>query len=186
MLGFIDKITTTKWNYWSGFAVDALAIVLLMTVALKRADLSQVAIVASFASGYLFFTFIEYLIHARLFHGKPGKLTRVFIVGHWMHHKNPTGYDSLPFFFASSLAVLMVLILSQFVSLSAATAFSGGFLSGYVVYGLFHHLIHHTEWKRGYMAYMQGFHQRHHLNPKTNMGVTSPIWDVVFRTGNKN
>ena len=183
MLGLIDHITTTRWNYWLCFIVDAVTVMLLMTIALMKHDLSFMAIVLSAVSGYLFFTLAEYLIHAKLFHGRPRKMARPFVVGHWSHHKNPAGHDSLPFFFASGLAAVLSIVFSQFLSVAGVTAFFAGFLVGYIAYGLFHFLIHRVEWNRGYMAYMQRFHERHHEKPRTNMGVTSPFWDFIFRTG---
>jgi 4-hydroxysphinganine ceramide fatty acyl 2-hydroxylase len=183
MLGLIGSITTTRWNYWLCFVVDAITVMLLLTIGLMKLDLSFATVVLSALSGYLFFTLIEYLIHARLFHGRPRKLIRPFVVGHWSHHKNPAGYDSLPFFFASGLTAVNSIIFSQFLPVAGVTAFFAGFLVGYIVYGLFHFLLHRIEWQHGYMAYMQRFHERHHEKPRTNMGVTSPLWDIVFRTG---
>jgi len=182
MQGLIDRISRTRWNYWLGFGVDAFAIVLLMVIALSQHDFSVLKIIESFLAGFIFFTFFEYLVHARLFHSKPRKLTRSFVVGHWGHHKNPKGYDSLPFFFASVLAIVLTIIFSQFFLLAGVASFFSGFLSGYIFYGFFHFLIHHVEWTGGYMGYMQKYHQRHHQNHQKNMGVTSPVWDMIFQT----
>ncbi len=186
MLGLIDRIVTTRWNYWLCFIVDAITVMILMAIALERHDVAGLFIVLLAVSGYLAFSLAEYLAHAKIFHGRPRRLIRAFVIGHWSHHKNPLGYDSLPFFFASGLVAILVYLLTMWLPVSGVTAFFAGFLSGYITYGLFHYLIHHVEWQRGYMAYMQRFHEHHHEKPRTNMGVTSPIWDFVFRTADRD
>ena len=52
-------------------------------------------------SGLFAFSFIEYVFHRWMFH------TRVplFAHGHRMHHEQPLGYESLPFFLPAAIVL---------------------------------------------------------------------------------
>jgi len=69
-------------------------------------------VLAILISGIFIFSLVEYLIHAKLFHAKPGSIFKTFVLGHIAHHKDPQGYDSLPFFFASVLLLIFALAVS--------------------------------------------------------------------------
>ena len=58
-----------------------------------------------------------------------------------------------------------------------------GFLAGYLVYDLTHYAQHHFPMRSGYAKYIKRYHMQHHYkDPDTRFGVSSPIWDWVFRT----
>jgi sterol desaturase/sphingolipid hydroxylase (fatty acid hydroxylase superfamily) len=65
----------------------------------------------------------------------------------------------------------------------AGPAYCAGFLTFYVAYEVLHRRSH-THSPRGmYGRWLRKHHFYHHFgNPKMNHGVTSPIWDIVFRT----
>jgi len=52
------------------------------------------ASLAFFIVGVIFFTFLEYAVHAWLFH--EDHPLKVFIEGHAHHHQNPFSYDAMP------------------------------------------------------------------------------------------
>jgi sterol desaturase/sphingolipid hydroxylase (fatty acid hydroxylase superfamily) len=138
------------------------------------------ASIALFAFGILFFTFIEYAVHAWLFH--KSHFAKVFIEGHANHHKNPFSYDAMPFFLPVLIFYGFVLLLSIVIPQSDAFAILAGMSFGYFSYGIMHHVMHRREFKSPYWKYMQEFHFIHHKKPLLNNGITTDIWDRIFDT----
>ena len=58
-----------------------------------------------------------------------------------------------------------------------------GFLLGYLVYDMAHYHIHHHRSKNRLSLALRRYHYRHHFQQSDRgFGVTSPLWDRVFRT----
>jgi sterol desaturase/sphingolipid hydroxylase (fatty acid hydroxylase superfamily) len=179
MKELILKMTASKWNYYLSLATDFLtAVVLLILSIYYSTDIW--ASIAFFIVGVLFFTFLEYAVHAWLFH-KDHPL-KVFIEGHAHHHQNPFSYDAMPFFMSALIAAIFVWIFHFIMPLPDAMALVGGMALGYFNYGIMHHIMHRREFKSKYWRYMQEFHFVHHKKPLLNHGITTDIWDRVFGT----
>jgi 4-hydroxysphinganine ceramide fatty acyl 2-hydroxylase len=59
-----------------------------------------------------------------------------------------------------------------------------GLLTGYIVYDMTHYYTHHARPKTRWGKWLKAWHLAHHHKYWTRMyGVSSPIWDLVFRTG---
>ena len=173
----IKTMTKTKWNYILSFYFD-IAVALGMFVLALFSELSIFTIVPLFILGLFVFTFIEYMIHAWLFHGS----IKIFVQGHASHHRNPYGYDALPFFTGGVVTTIIALGLALLIGFDSAMAFGAGGLLGYVSYGLMHHVMHRKDFNFKYYRYMVKLHDSHHQDIKMNHGVTTPIWDIVFGT----
>ena len=179
MKDFILKITSSKWNYYLSLFTDGLtALVFLVLSIIYTNDIW--ASLAFFVVGALFFTFLEYAVHAWLFH--ENHPLKVFIEGHAHHHQNPFSYDAMPFFMSALIATIFAWLLHFIMPLPDALAFVGGMALGYFNYGIMHHIMHRREFKSNYWRYMQEFHFVHHKKPKLNHGITTDIWDRVFGT----
>ena len=179
MKDFILKITASKWNYYLSLVTDALtALVFLVLSIIYTKDIW--ASIAFFIVGVLFFTFLEYAVHAWLFH--KNHPLKVFIEGHAHHHQNPFSYDAMPFFMSALIATFFAWILHFIMPLADALAFVGGMALGYFNYGIMHHIMHRREFSSKYWRYMQEFHFVHHKKPLLNHGITTDIWDRVFGT----
>jgi sterol desaturase/sphingolipid hydroxylase (fatty acid hydroxylase superfamily) len=64
----------------------------------------------------------------------------------------------------------------------ALPAFAG-FLLGYLVYDMSHYHMHHHRSKNRLSLALRRYHYRHHFQQADRgFGVTSPVWDQVFRT----
>ena len=63
------------------------------------------------------------------------------------------------------------------------------FLIGYVTYDICHYSLHHIDTSKhtqGYFHRLQKYHNQHHFGgEEAGFGVSSPLWDIVFRTGYK-
>jgi sterol desaturase/sphingolipid hydroxylase (fatty acid hydroxylase superfamily) len=59
----------------------------------------------------------------------------------------------------------------------------GGFVHGYLTYDLLHYFIHRGRMPTRLGRYLRQYHLAHHYaSPDRHFGVSSPLWDVVFRT----
>ncbi|EDM24293.1 fatty acid hydroxylase [Caminibacter mediatlanticus TB-2] len=173
------KITSSKINYYLSLLTDLLTAVIFLSLSLYYSK-DIFASLALFVVGVIFFTFLEYAVHAWLFH--KNHPLKIFIEGHANHHRNPFSYDAMPFFMSLLIASVFAYLLHFIMPLPDALAIVGGMTLGYFNYGIMHHIMHRVEFKDGYWRYMQEFHFVHHKKPKMNHGVTTDIWDRVFGT----
>jgi Sterol desaturase len=161
----------------------------MLYVSLWHRHLSFVAVVALFLLGVLLWTLIEYLIHRYIFHYEPktrwGK--QLHFVIHGVHHDYPNDARrlvmppviSIPLAFFFS--VLFFLIFG-----SLAPAVFAGLVFGYVCYDMLHYATHHLAMKRGVWLWLKQYHLRHHFkDDEVGYGISSPLWDYVFRTTRK-
>ena len=59
----------------------------------------------------------------------------------------------------------------------------GGFIHGYLTYDLLHYFIHRGRMPTRLGRFLRQYHLVHHYTtPDRHYGVSSPLWDVVFRT----
>jgi len=164
-----------------------IAFMLYLAFAYKK--LSVVAVIGFFVLGILVWTLLEYVIHRYVFHYQPktrlGKL--LHFIMHGVHHDYPNDATRLvmPPIISIPLAVifytLFVLTLGRF-----APAALAGFGFGYVCYDTIHYATHHFSMKRGILRWLKQYHLRHHYqDDHAGYGVSSPLWDYVFRTTRK-
>lgn len=158
----------------------------MLYLAVGQRGLSIGATAGLFALGLLIWTLVEYAMHRCLFHYEPrsrwGK--RLHFLVHGVHHDHPQDATRLVAPPAFSLPVALVfygLFLGVFGRLAPA-AFAG-FLFGYLCYDMIHYATHHFSMKRGVGLWLRQYHMRHHYKDDHNgYGVSSPLWDYVFRT----
>jgi len=179
MKELILKMTASKWNYYLSLLVDFITAFVFLSLSIHYTK-DIWASASLFIVGIIFFTFLEYAVHAWLFH--ENHPLRIFIEGHAHHHQNPFSYDAMPFFMSALIATIFVWILHFIMPLNDAYALIGGLTLGYFNYGIVHHIMHRVEFKNGYLRYMQEFHFVHHKKPKLNHGITTDIWDRIFGT----
>jgi sterol desaturase/sphingolipid hydroxylase (fatty acid hydroxylase superfamily) len=61
-----------------------------------------------------------------------------------------------------------------------------GLIVGYLSYEFIHYGIHQMPWLRRLVKPLASHHLHHHYADDTRcFGVTSPLWDIVFRTGRR-
>jgi sterol desaturase/sphingolipid hydroxylase (fatty acid hydroxylase superfamily) len=161
----------------------------MLYVSLWQRLLSFVAVAALFLLGVLLWTLIEYLIHRYIFHYEPktrwGKQLHFLI--HGVHHDYPNDARRLvmPPVISIPLAFLFFgLFFLIFGSL--APAVFAGLVFGYVCYDMLHYATHHLAMKRGVGLWLKQYHLRHHFkDDHVGYGISSPLWDYVFRTTRK-
>ena len=161
-----------------------------------------------FAIGLLIWTFIEYLLHRFAFHA-PDEVMKethkisagleldqavipelptfrhvVYFIFHGVHHEYPS--DSLrlvmPPVASLPMGLMAWVIFSMIFGGNMIPAFAGS-LVGYLVYDTTHFVLHHKSVPTAFGKVIKGAHMRHHfLDPDEDYGVSSPLWDIIFRT----
>jgi 4-hydroxysphinganine ceramide fatty acyl 2-hydroxylase len=131
-------------------------------------------------------TLIEYGLHRFVFHYEPdtpwGK--RLHFTMHGVHHDYPN--DSTRLVMPPSLSIPLGLgfyLLYSRLFGPYANALFAGTVAGYLAYDMLHYATHHFAMRGPILSWLKKNHLRHHYRDKaTRFGVTSPIWDYVFRT----
>ena len=161
----------------------------MLYAAFFRNHLSILAVAGLFALGVLSWTLLEYIIHRYVFHYEPksrwGK--RLHFIVHGVHHDYPNDSRRLvmPPSVSIPLAILFWLLFAVIFG-RFAPAISAGFGFGYVCYDSIHYATHHFAMKRGIGLWLKQYHLRHHYkDDHAGYGVSSPLWDYVFRTTRK-
>ncbi len=146
-----------------------------------------------YACGLPVWTFVEYLFHRFVLHGRfaPGKgIIRKFLHArldplHLEHHARPfDGHhingelrDLLPLFFVAAPVSFLAPIYTLPVLLA-------GVVQCYVIEEWVHHSVHFYNFRSPYFRYIKRHHYYHH-SPKgieQGYGLTNGFWDIVFNT----
>ncbi|MFT6819755.1 MAG: sterol desaturase/sphingolipid hydroxylase (fatty acid hydroxylase superfamily) [Myxococcota bacterium] len=130
----------------------------------------------AFASALVVGTFVEYWGH-RLMH-TGGILKR----RHARHHRMGSGQGFLGEFRDYALPTLAIVWMGFLVSPAAGFGFLIGDLMYAAVAAWSHQLQHEHPHKVWWMAQPQHSVHHHHQEWHTNFGMTTDIWDKVFRT----
>lgn len=142
--------------------------------------------IAGVLGGLVTWTFVEYAMHN--FNGHKMRGRTKFSREHLRHHAEEGYFAPLYLKVLTGLLVSTIILVSASfaVGWSVGTAFTAGFLAGYVFYETLHFRLHKATPQSRYMRWAARHHFSHHFNcPKHNHGVTSPIWDHVFGTYRK-
>jgi sterol desaturase/sphingolipid hydroxylase (fatty acid hydroxylase superfamily) len=150
-------------------------------------DLPVAGVVAVFFAGIGGWTLLEYLLHRFVFHFEPdtrwGK--RLHFIIHGVHHDFP--HDPMRLVMPPSvsvpLAVVFFLLFRALLGPAWALPAFAGLILGYLIYDMTHYHVHHHRAKNRLSLLVRRYHYRHHFQQSDRgYGVTSPLWDRVFRT----
>ncbi len=144
------------------------------------------------ALGLFVWTLSEYLLHRFVFHfqARAPWQERIIFLFHGIHHYQPNCKTrlvmppivSVPLSFVFYGAVYLVMGVALQAPQWIAPTFSG-LIAGYLAYDLAHYATHHLPLKGRYLKYLKKYHMLHHFKtPDARYGVSSPLWDFVFRT----
>jgi sterol desaturase/sphingolipid hydroxylase (fatty acid hydroxylase superfamily) len=170
----------STWGYRADFFVYPLLIGTAALQGLGRARLPDgLAWAASAALGAFAWTMVEYAMHRWAFHGLP-----VLREWHAEHHRHPLARVGTPTWVSAPLFLAIWLALAASGRIVAAAGFAAGLMTGYLVYGVIHHGVHHWRVPAGsWLRRTQRRHASHHRGDfDGEFGVTTAWWDVVFGT----
>jgi len=139
------------------------------------------------AAGLWLWTFSEYWLHRKVFHWDPDHPLghRLHFIIHGVHHDHPNDRMRLvmPPGASIPLAALFLGLFWLVFGMPTALPLFAGFLVGYLIYDYTHYYLHHVVPKSALGKRLREQHMRHHFQDhRFGYGVSSPLWDVVFRT----
>lgn len=152
-----------------------------------RHDLGLGGVAGTFVAGVLAWTLAEYLLHRYVFHWtKPtywGR--RIHFLLHGVHHDYPNDGDRLvmPLGFSVPLSVIFYALFTFAMGQRMGEPFFAGFVAGYLMYDGTHYAVHHFKQRTRLGKWVKRHHMlHHHLDHDGGFGVSSPLWDIIFRT----
>ncbi len=138
-------------------------------------------------AGLLIWTLSEYWLHRLLFHWHPkfrGGDQLNFII-HGVHHDHPNDRMRLVMPPAVSLPLAAIFFAAFILIFGTPAGFVifAGFIFGYLFYDYTHYYVHHFVPKTRVGKKLREHHMRHHFQDhRYAYGVSTPMWDHVFRT----
>ena len=147
--------------------------------------LSAGAQITFFLFGILTWTLFEYVMHRFLFHMfvETERAKKIVYTIHGVHHEYPRDKERL--FMPPVPSIIVAITIFYIMHLLMgwhALSFFPGFLFGYIVYGSMHYAIHAFAPPRFLKALWRNHHLHHYKAPDKGFGVSSVLWDVIFRT----
>jgi len=182
---FLELFTHVHWSV--PLIVFLPVVTYFLYQATETAGVSVGAIAIMFGAGLLVWTLTEYILHRYVFHYEPkssiGK--RLHFLLHGIHHDYPN--DSLRLVMPPVVSLpLAAIFYFSFLFVMGSTylpGFFAGFIVGYLFYDMIHYATHHAPMKSKAGLRLKHHHMRHHYQTDDfNYGVSSPLWDFVFRT----
>lgn len=147
--------------------------------------ISIAAATGLFLCGALVWSIFEYLMHRFLFHMivESERAKKFVYTMHGVHHEFPRDRERLFMPPLPSLVVATIIFfLFKLVLGWYALAFFPGFLLGYMAYGSMHYAIHAYAPPPFLKALWRNHHLHHYKSPGKGFGVSSVLWDIIFRT----
>ncbi|RCH56010.1 fatty acid hydroxylase [Mucilaginibacter hurinus] len=138
-------------------------------------------------AGLFVWTLTEYVMHRFVFHYVP-KATwalRLHFIFHGVHHDYPSDAKRLvmPPSASIPLATGFYFLFDWLLPATYITGFFPGFILGYLAYDISHYAIHHFNFKGAFWKRIKQHHMLHHYSdPSKGYGVSSPLWDKIFRS----
>lgn len=138
-------------------------------------------------AGLFLWTLTEYWLHRKLFHWDPDHPIghRLHFIIHGVHHDHPNDRMRLVMPPGASIPLAALFFGAFWLVFGVPTAYPlfAGFLLGYLGYDYTHYYLHHFVPKSQLGKKLREQHMRHHFQDhRYGFGVSTPIWDVVFRT----
>ncbi len=161
-------------------------IVLLVVLGADRGQ-GALEITGLVLAGLALWTLSEYWLHRKLFHWDPDHPIghRIHFIIHGVHHDHPNDKMRLVMPPGASIPLAALFFGAFWLVFGLPTAYPlfAGFLIGYLVYDYTHYYLHHFVPRSDRGKRLREQHMRHHFQDhRYGFGVSSPIWDYVFRT----
>jgi sterol desaturase/sphingolipid hydroxylase (fatty acid hydroxylase superfamily) len=153
---------------------------------------SALYIIASIVLGLILWTLTEYNMHRFVFHWMPpGELgKKINFMFHGVHHDYPR--DSYRLVMVPAISVPLAVafyfgwrfILGKvFGDANLIAPFFVGYVLGYLIYDMTHYALHHANFKSKFWLELKQHHMIHHYqDPHNGFGVSTKLWDLVYRT----
>lgn len=138
-----------------------------------------------YAGGLFAWTLLEWGVHRAMHVRTRSRAFSRIQEPHLRHHREPNNLVSSVIMLRAGIplaALLFGVTLVVFRDLRDAVVFHAGLMTGYVLYE-FIHLHCHAGWHVPGLRALARYHRSHHYGRWDRaFGVTSPLWDLIFRT----
>jgi sterol desaturase/sphingolipid hydroxylase (fatty acid hydroxylase superfamily) len=174
------SIEHTTTAYRSDFVLYGCAVAGLSAwLALRSPAGMGLQLSALVAAGLLGWSGLEYALHRFVLHGLPP-----FKGWHREHHLRPNALICAPTWLSAALIGSLVWLPAMWwLGEWLGGALTLGVLIGYLGYAVTHHALHHWSAQNVWLQRRKYWHAKHHhLMQPCCFGVTSGVWDRVFRT----
>lgn len=153
---------------------------------LSKGFIGALPLIGLFFVGLITFSLIEYLVHRYLFHMVPSTPVKEKIQYsvHGVHHEFPKDKDRLamPPLLSSTITIILFFLFKLIIG-NAVYGFLPGFLVGYCAYLGVHYIVHAYQPPKNIFKVLWIHHGIHHYKDHERaFGVSSPLWDYIFRT----
>lgn len=170
----------TRAGFLADFYVYPCVAAILGALAIGSAPPHWSTLGLALLTGLCSWTLLEYLVHRWIFHHAPWIRKQ-----HAAHHSDPKALVGTP----TWLSIVTIFVFLMLPSVMAAgmaigCSFTAGLVLGYLWYCTAHYGSHYWHPERGgYFSRIKRRHAIHHqVDMNGNFGVTSSLWDHVFRT----
>ncbi|MBC7428102.1 MAG: sterol desaturase family protein [Bacteriovorax sp.] len=162
-------------------------IVFLFYYGINTQGVTASELVILFFAGFVLWTFTEYIMHRYVFHWDAKSAAGKYFVFlfHGLHHDDPQDPTRLvmPPLPAIMLASILYCIFSFMFPAKYLQVIMAYFMIGYLCYDYIHYATHHFPMTSRVGKYLRKYHLQHHYSgERGKYGVSSPIWDYIFRT----
>lgn len=149
--------------------------------------LAPLTVLALIVPALVTWTLTEYLAHRFVFHFPASNRFSRWLVFmfHGVHHDAPR--DKTRLVMPPAGAVLLMLVIWGLFSLLIPRPwlepFVAFFVIGYLAYDYIHYATHHFPMRSAAARQLKQYHMQHHFSGESGrFGVSSPLWDIIFRT----
>jgi 4-hydroxysphinganine ceramide fatty acyl 2-hydroxylase len=177
----------SKVHYWVPLIIFVPVILVCSYFALFVDDINIGTFFGMVLFGLFIWTFTEYIMHRFVFHFVPKAkwALRLHFIFHGVHHDYPSDAKRLvmPPSASIPLATGFYFLFQWLLPANYVNAFFPGFILGYLAYDISHYAIHHFNFKGNFWKKIKQHHMLHHYqDPSRGYGVSSPLWDKIFRS----
>lgn len=182
---FLEAFSKIHWTVPLFIYVPVIGYLFYLAIVDKIPALEIIGLIAA---GLFIWTITEYLLHRFIFHfhtiSNFGK--RITFMFHGVHHDYPNDTKRLvmPPSVSIPLATGFFFLFKVLVGNIFVAPFFIGFIAGYLFYDISHYAIHHFNMHSKFWLVIKNHHMIHHYqSPGLGFGVSSPLWDVILKTG---
>jgi hypothetical protein len=180
----LELVTTARPRVVASVYIALASLMFVLSVA---SGVPLASIVWLAVCGAAVWTLTEYVMHRYAFHFVPQSPLGVALayLSHGVHHAYPRDPDRLvmPLIVSAPIGIGLFIVGSVAFG-RMAWPFLGGFALGYLSYDLIHYHIHQNDPASGVFRWLRKYHFQHHFaSPEKQFGVSTPLWDYIFRTG---
>jgi sterol desaturase/sphingolipid hydroxylase (fatty acid hydroxylase superfamily) len=187
----LERLTYSKPSFIIGMYATITVVMIWQFFQPSHKDANAGLALGLGAVGLATWTLAEYLLHRFLYHHPMDASYHrgIQYVFHGIHHEYPNDNDRIVLPAIPSLMIASVLLGVFYFIFELiwgqgwwAWAFAPGFLNGYLIYMMVHYTVHTVPTPKR-LNFWWKHHNIHHFQQHDRaFGVTTPLWDWIFRT----